>query len=123
MDPKSLVFFVTTDPRTDPGPARLAYHFAAVAARAGLEAEVRLAGDAVKVALLVDGAEDSALVELQDKVRAGASGQYRVSLCPVSVGTRGVSEEQVARIGGRPRPLADILTEVADGRSTLIYVS
>lgn len=47
---RRLVFFTTADPRVDPGPAGQAYHFAAVAARAGLDAEVRLAGDAVRLA-------------------------------------------------------------------------
>jgi hypothetical protein len=47
---RRLIFFTTADPRTDPGPAGQAYHFAAVAARTGLAAEVRLAGDAVRLA-------------------------------------------------------------------------
>jgi hypothetical protein len=33
-----------------------------------------------------------------------------------------VSDEQLASIGGVRRNLADILTEVADGRSTLTYM-
>lgn len=32
-----------------------------------------------------------------------------------------MSEDQLAAIGGVPRDLADILTEVAEDRSTLIY--
>ena len=47
---RRLIFFTTADPREDPGPAGQASHFAAVAARSGLEAEVRLAGDAVRLA-------------------------------------------------------------------------
>ncbi len=47
---RRLVFFTTADPRVDPGPAGQAYHFAGVAARTGLNAEVRLAGDAVRLA-------------------------------------------------------------------------
>lgn len=47
---RRLIFFTTADPRHDPGPAGQAYHFAGVAARTGLDAEVRLAGDAVRVA-------------------------------------------------------------------------
>ena len=47
---RRLIFFATADPGTDPDPAWRAYHFAEVAAEAGLDAEVRLAGDAVKVA-------------------------------------------------------------------------
>ncbi len=55
---RRLVFFTTADPRTAPGPAGQAYHFAAVAARTGLDAEVRLAGDAVRLAR-PDGVADS----------------------------------------------------------------
>ena len=40
---RRLIFFTTADPEVDPGPAGQAYHFAAVAARTGLDAEVRLA--------------------------------------------------------------------------------
>ena len=61
---RRLIFFTTADPRTDPGPAGQAYHFASVAARTGLDAEVRLAGDAVRLARpdgFGDGAEGRAL--------------------------------------------------------------
>jgi hypothetical protein len=33
-----------------------------------------------------------------------------------------VSQEQIEAIGGVERPLAEILTEVADGESELIYM-
>jgi hypothetical protein len=55
---RRLVFFTTADPRVDPGPAGQAYHFAAVAAWTGLDAEVRLDGDAVRLAR-PDGAADT----------------------------------------------------------------
>ena len=55
---RRLVFFTTADPRADPGPAGQAYHFASVAARTGLDAEVRLAGDAVRLAR-PDGVADT----------------------------------------------------------------
>ena len=58
MTRRRLVFFTTADPRADPGPAGQAYHFAAVASRTGLEAEVRLAGDAVRLAR-PDGVADT----------------------------------------------------------------
>lgn len=58
MTPRRLIFFTTADPRTDPGPTGQAYHLAAVAARTGLDAEVRLAGDAVRLAR-PDGVADS----------------------------------------------------------------
>jgi hypothetical protein len=38
------------------------------------------------------------------------------------VGSREVSEDQVASIGGVLRGLDEILTEVADGRSEMIYL-
>jgi len=46
---KKLVFFCSADPREDTGAFFRAYHFARVAAKSGLEAEVRLAGPAVDV--------------------------------------------------------------------------
>ena len=55
---RRLIFFTTADPRTAPEPAGQAYHFAAVAARTGLDAEVRLAGDGVRLAR-EDGVADS----------------------------------------------------------------
>jgi hypothetical protein len=80
MSRRKLIFFTRADPSVDPGPAEMAYHFATVAARAGLEAEVRLAGDAVKVALADGIAATAGGDELRRKVREGAQGSYRVSL-------------------------------------------
>lgn len=79
MDRKRLIFFVSSDPRTDPGPASSAYHFATVAAGAGLDAEVRLAGDGVRVAQLEAGS-DPALEALREKSRKAAAEPYLVSL-------------------------------------------
>jgi hypothetical protein len=80
MARKHLVFFTAADPRSDPGPAWSAYHFAEVAARAGLDAEVRLAGDAVRVAQPDGIADDDRGKELRAKVEAGAGGPFLVSL-------------------------------------------
>jgi predicted peroxiredoxin len=75
-----LIFFAAADPRTNPGPAWSAYHFATVAARAGLEAEVRLAGDAVRVAQ-PDGIEGSQTGEdLRRKAQGGVHAPFLVSL-------------------------------------------
>ncbi len=52
MSRKKLIFFASDDPGSNPKPAWSAYHFAEVATKAGLEAEVRLAGDGVRVAQL-----------------------------------------------------------------------
>lgn len=80
MSRKRLIFFAAADPRTDPGPVWSAYHFADVATGAGLDAEVRLAGDAVRVAQ-PDGIADSDRgKELRTKVEAGADGPFLVSL-------------------------------------------
>ena len=49
MARRKLIFFTTSDPAADPSGLFRAYHFAGVAASAGLEAEVRLAGEAVTV--------------------------------------------------------------------------
>lgn len=49
MGRRKLVFFASQDPETDPSRVWSAYHFGLVAHSAGLEAEVRLAGDAVLV--------------------------------------------------------------------------
>ena len=80
MTRKKLIFFSGADPAVNPGPAAAAYHFATVAARAGLEAEVRLAGDSVRVALpgAIAGSEKGR--ELHEKVQAGAAAPYTVSL-------------------------------------------
>ncbi len=53
MQRRKLIFFAGLDPAVSTRPAFMAYHFATVAQRAGLESEVRLAGDAVEI--LKDG--------------------------------------------------------------------
>ncbi len=77
---RKLIFFAAADPRANPKPAWSAYHFAKVAAEAGLEAEVRLAGDAVLVAR-TDSVEASSLGrQLLEKAKAGVDAPYLVSL-------------------------------------------
>ncbi len=49
MQRKKLIFFAGLDPAVSTRPAFMAYHFASVAHGSGLEAEVRLAGDAVEI--------------------------------------------------------------------------
>ena len=73
---RKLVFFTTADPRVDPGAFFRAYHFATVAAGSGLDAEVRLAGNAVDVADPEVLADDVA----RDLVRSGADAPFLVSL-------------------------------------------
>jgi hypothetical protein len=80
MTRKRLVFFAAADPRSNPRPVWSAYHFATVAAGAGLEAEVRLAGDAVRIAQ-PDGLGDStAGEEARVKALQGPTAPYLVSL-------------------------------------------
>ena len=49
MQRRKLVFFTGEDPAINIRPTFMAYHFASVAHQTGLEAEVRLAGDAVEI--------------------------------------------------------------------------
>ena len=104
---KTLVFFVGTDPAADPGPLRTAQHFAAVAARAGLAAELRIAGQATRS------------IELVDAPAAGVD----LTICPRGMSKYAITGAQVDAIGGRARTLAEILTDVADGRAVLIPVT
>lgn len=80
MERRKLIFFTNSDPSIDPKPAQMAYHFATVAARAGLEAEVRLAGDAVKLALPNAIAATPEGADLREKVQQGTTAGYVVSL-------------------------------------------
>jgi hypothetical protein len=80
MPRKRLIFFTSADPRDNPRPAWSAYHFAQVAGRAGLEAEVRLAGDAVRLAQPDGIAASPQGDELREKARAGADAPFLVSL-------------------------------------------
>ena len=80
MNRKKLIFFASSDPRENPRPAWSAYHFADVAAGAGLEAEVRLAGDAVRLAQ-EGGIADTELGErLRLEAKKAVDGPFLVSL-------------------------------------------
>ena len=122
MKRMKLIFFVGANPASEGGRVAAAYRFATAAADAQLDAEVRLAGDAVLAAdpafvATVPGADD-----LRERIDVAGSRGLAVSVCPRSIEQRGVNPEQVAAIGGRPRPLSDILVEVAEGRSVLVHV-
>ncbi len=80
MGLRRLIFFTTSDPASDPGSMLRAYHFAGVAAGSGLDAEVRLAGDAVSVAD-INRLPDTALGrDVAAKVVAGVDAPFLVSL-------------------------------------------
>lgn len=104
---RTLVFLVGTDTTADRGPLLTAQHFAAVAAGAGLAAELRLAARAARsvgdLPVQPDGVD--------------------VTVCPRAVEKYGISADQLDAGGGRPRSLAEILTEVAEGTSVLIAVT
>lgn len=104
---KTLIFFVGSDPDVDPGPLHTAQHFAAVAAGAGVPAELRLAARAVRAI---------------DDVAAQPQG-VAVSVCPRAMEKYGISRDQLDVTGARPRTLAEILTEVAEGTSVLIPIT
>ena len=80
MDRKKLIFFANSDPRENPRPAWTAYHFADVAAGAGLEAEVRLAGDAVRLAQAGGIADTELGQRLRLEAEKAADGPVLVSL-------------------------------------------
>lgn len=78
---RKLIFFTTADPGVDPAALFRAYHFAAVAAGNGLEAEVRLAGDAVTVADPSVLPDTDLGRDVRSRVEAAASdGPFLVSL-------------------------------------------
>ena len=80
MARRKLIFFTTADPAADPGALFRVYHFANVAGSNGLEAEVRLAGDAVSV-IDTERLPDTALGrDVRAKVAASADGPFLVSL-------------------------------------------
>jgi len=79
MTRRKLIFFTTADPRTDTDALFRAYHFATVASSAGLEAEVRLAGEAVSVADL-DVIPDTEMGrDVRRRVAAGSDAPFAVS--------------------------------------------
>ena len=122
MKRMKLIFFVGANPADGAGRLSAAYHFAAAAGGADLQAEVRLAGDAVLVAdpafvATVSGADD-----LRSRIDRAAGEGLDVSVCPRSTERHGINDEQIAAIGARSRPLSEILVEVAEGRSVLVHL-
>lgn len=120
MDRKKLIFLTARDPAVEASTVAAAYRFAEAAAGAGVDAEVRLAGDAVLIAdpayvATLDGGDT-----LRGRIDRAVTTRIDVSVCPRSVQARGIRQDQVVAIGARSRPLADILIEVAEGRSVLV---
>jgi sulfur relay (sulfurtransferase) complex TusBCD TusD component (DsrE family) len=122
MGRKRLIFFVSADPADDPSSVAAAYHFASAAGQADLEAEVRLAGDAVLVADPAYLAGLHGSESLRQGVDRAPTERVAVSVCPRSADARGIRQDQLSGIGARPRPLSEILTEVAEGTSVLVHL-
>lgn len=77
---KKLIFVSSADPRTDPEPIRRAYLWATTASKEGLEAEVRLVGEAVRAAHPEEIKHFERIDALREGILAGASGNFLVSL-------------------------------------------
>ncbi|MGF1664663.1 MAG: hypothetical protein ACFCVC_00160 [Acidimicrobiia bacterium] len=80
MERRKLIFFTSADPTIDPAALVRAYHFANVAGKAGLQAEVRLAADAVKAAKPELLADTGLGADVRAQIRAGVDGPFLVSL-------------------------------------------
>lgn len=76
---RKLVFFTTADPRTHPDALFRAYHFATVASASGLQAEVRLAGEAVAVADPDVLADTDMGRDVRQRVQSGSESPFEVS--------------------------------------------
>ncbi len=122
MTRMKLIFFVGVNPASDAGRLSAAYHFASAAAGADLDAEVRLAGDAVLAADPAFLATVPPATDLRSRMDAASDQAFEVSVCPRSIERYGINDEQIRAIGARPRPLSEILCEVAEGRSVLVHV-
>ena len=77
---RKLVFFCSADPREDTGGFFRAYHFANVASKSGLEAEVRLAGAAVDVTDLTTLPQTEAGDLIREKIRESIDAPFDISL-------------------------------------------
>ena len=77
---KKLIFLTSADPRSEPETIRRAYLWATRAAKEGLVAEVRLVGEAVRIARPEEIADFPRLAELRNQMDAGAGHAFQVSL-------------------------------------------
>ncbi len=77
---RKLVFFCSADPREDTGAFFRAYHFANVATKSGIEAEVRLAGPAVDVTDLATLPNNEAGDLIRQKIGESLDAPFEVSL-------------------------------------------
>jgi predicted peroxiredoxin len=120
MASRKLIFFVTTDPAVQAGPAIAAYVLADAALTAGIEAEVRLAAAAVLVADPGYVATVHGSGRLRQGLDRAVARGVETTVCPESVDGHGIPDEQLVRIGASRRALAEILAEVDDDRTVLV---
>ena len=122
MGHRKLIFFTDHSDTISTGPVWTAYYFALVAHRAGLEAEVRLAGDAVDVFKRERTALSDSSDRLTKHMHEAVDSALFISACGGSIVKRQLTDADLQRWGAVPRELSEILTEVAEGRSELIYL-
>lgn len=79
MSQRKLIFFTSADPRTNTRAFFIAYHFANVASKQGIQAEVRLAGSAVDVADLDVLPSNEAGDEIRKKIRESIDAPFDVT--------------------------------------------
>lgn len=80
MSQRKLIFFTSADPHTNTGAFFRAYHFANVASKQGIEAEVRLAGSAVDLADLDSLPNTEAGDDVRKKIRESIDAPFDVTL-------------------------------------------
>ena len=120
MASRKLIFFVTTDPAVQAGPVIAAYVLADAALSAGIEAEVRLAADAVLVADPGYVATVHGSGRLRHGLDRAVARGVETTVCPEAVDAHGIPDEQLIGIGASRRPLADIRAEVDEDRSVVV---
>ena len=145
MARRKLIFFADHGDTASNKPVWTAYHFALVAHRAGLEVELRLAADAIEIfkrerahspenddalgASMREAAASGLTVSVPHAADALTNPMHEasdrgmfISVCDGSAEKRKLSDTDLKRWGAVRRLLSDVLTEVADGRSELIYL-
>lgn len=119
---KKIVFISSADPFVNPGNVWRAFHYADVATEAGVEAEVRLVADAVKVCMPYSIPDTEKGEKLRNKITRIEELKYIVTLCPVSSTSHELSESDRAAVGGKLKEEVEFLNEVADGTAELVHL-
>ena len=145
MSHKRLIFFADHGDTSRNRPVWTAYHFALEAHRASLDVEIRLAADAIEIfkrerpivtkhfddlgRSMCEAADRGLMVSVPHVSEALAGYMHEaadrgvfVSVCDGCATRQNLTDADLKRWGAVRRLLKDILTEVADGRSELIYL-